>query len=158
MGTGRHLGTYRRLRQVNQLRDLLDCTFFDWDAIVFNLQTGAIIAKPAYFAALEARVLDVNLEQNPNPTGSLVRALRRGALWRVRFGPKLSAFARRQLSREAWDVLVALDASAFAHPVLRYCDPARLRQRLEAEIVFEQRKITEPFGPLQRQLELPLAS
>src|SRR5271169_5230945 len=45
------------LRQVNRLPDLLDCTFFDWDAILFSLETGAVLTKPAYFTAIEARVL-----------------------------------------------------------------------------------------------------
>jgi hypothetical protein len=144
------------VRQVRHIQDLLDCTFFNWDAILFDLRTRAIITRPDYFDSLKACILDVNLEENPNPTGSLVRALRRGALWRVRFGSKLTSFVRQQFDRESWDALVALDAAAFAHPVLRHCDPRDIRERLEVELSWGQRKVTEPFGPPQNQLVLPL--
>lgn len=144
------------LRQVSHIQDLVNCTFFDWDAILFDLQTRAIITKPGYFDSVQAYVLDVNLEENPNPTGSLVRALRRGALWKVRFGAKLTSFVRDQLRKEAWESLVALDASAFAVPVLRHCDPICLRTRLEQEINCGQTIVTEPFGPPPNQLRLSL--
>lgn len=132
---------------MNDIRDLLNCTFFDWDAILFDLQSRELIASQSYFSMLRSGVMDVNLEENPNPTGSLVRAIRRGWLWKVRFGPKLSSFVRRRLDQERWDALVALDESAFVRPVLRHCDPARLRTILDDEVIIGDRKITEPFGP-----------
>ena len=62
------------LVQVREPADLLKCTFFDWDAILFDLESEAIVAGENYFQLLAANVLDINLEENPNPRGSLVRA------------------------------------------------------------------------------------
>jgi hypothetical protein len=142
------------LRNVSRIHDLLDCTFFDWDAIVFDLHTKSIIAKPDYFESLNAFVMDVNLEENPNPTGSLVRALRRGALWQVRFGPKLTSFVRRQLDQENWAALVRLDEKAFTLPVLRHYDPSRIRARLSQDVTFGEKLVSEPFGAPRQQLPL----
>ena len=106
------------LVQVREPADLLKCTFFDWDAILFDLESEAIVAGENYFQLLAANVLDINLEENPNPRGSLVRALRRGALWKVRFGERLTNFVREQIRKETWDTLVALDDAAFSQGVL----------------------------------------
>lgn len=144
------------LVKVEQPVDLLNCTFFDWDAVLFDLQSARIISKPDYLETLASGILDINLEENPNPRGSLVRALRRGALWKVLFGPKLTRYARRGLEQEAWEHLVALDQSAFAHPVLRHLDPERLRNRLRNETHFAGKLVTEPFGPFEKQTELVL--
>lgn len=140
------------LRSVSQIQDLLACTFFDWDAILYNLETRAILARPGYFDALDACVMDINLEENPNPTGSLVRALRRGALWHVRFGPKLTAFVQRRLDQTPWDELVAIDQKAFVIPVLRYCNQTELRRRLAHHLAWERSWVTEPFGAPKHQL------
>jgi hypothetical protein len=144
------------LRPVHNLRDLLDCTFFDWDAIIFDVKSGKIIFKPGYFSSLESRILDINLEENPNPTGSLVRALRRGALWGVGFGPRLTSFAKRQLDRECWENLVDIDSRAFGRPILRYHDPKKVRRGLDCEFEFGDRRLSQPFGSPENQLELHL--
>ena len=142
------------LVQVREPADLLKCTFFDWDAILFDLESEAIVAEENYFQLLAANVLDINLEENPNPRGSLVRALRRGALWKVRFGERLTNFVREQIRKETWDTLVALDDAAFSQGVLRYYDADSLRQNLEYEKFHQGVMVTEPFGPPDEQLEL----
>src|ERR1700691_1233864 len=144
------------LRQVDRLEDLLDCTFFDWDAIVFDLRTSRIIMKPDYFQALASNIMDINLESNPNPTGALVRALRRGYLWRTRFGKKLTTFVKRQLTATPWETLVALDDSAFASPVLRFLDPKQIQVRMAQDIPSYNMMVTEPFGDPPCQGCLPL--
>jgi len=45
------------LRQVNELRDLIHCTFFDWDAVVYDLETGVLHFKENYFEALKTGFL-----------------------------------------------------------------------------------------------------
>ena len=144
------------LRKVETLPDLLECTFFDWDAVLYDLHTRRILAKPEYFAALRTRVLDVNLLENPNPTGSLVRALRRGALWQVAFGPELTSFVRARLQVEAWSDLVSVDERAFGKPILRDIDAAELRARLNCGRLRGGKIVTEPFGRPSRQPRLPM--
>jgi len=106
---------------VNVVRphDLLRCTFFDWDSAIYELGTGKLTMVPGYLERMHLNVMDVCLEPNPNQMGALVRALRRAALWNVRFGARLGAFAARMLQQTAWSDLVSLDARAFRVPVLK---------------------------------------
>lgn len=120
------------LSNVTEPGDLLQCTFFDWDSAVYELNTNRLIIPTDYLEKLQRNVMDVRLEINPNPTGSLVRALRRAALWKVMFGPKLTKFCKRLLRETSWQELVCLDSRAFSTSVLRYLDRDQLLARLEA--------------------------
>lgn len=120
----------RGLRSVEDPRDLLETTFFDWDSILFDVPNLHLVMHDDYLDRLKSNVLDVRLLANPNPTGTLVRAIRRAALWKVQFGPGLSDFSRRQLDAENWDDLVRLDASAFKVPVLCSLNEHALRNAL----------------------------
>lgn len=55
---------------------LLRTTFFNLDAIAYHLTKKKILVQPEYFTMLESKVLDINLEANPNPAGMAARALR----------------------------------------------------------------------------------
>lgn len=55
---------------------LLDTTFFDWDAVVLNLSQSKFYTRDKYLSTLTTRVVDLNLRDNPNELGSVVRALR----------------------------------------------------------------------------------
>jgi len=55
---------------------LLKTTFFDWDAIVLNLTQSKVISIDNYLEKLTERVVDINLKENPNNMGIIVRALR----------------------------------------------------------------------------------
>lgn len=142
------------LASVSQPADLLQCTFFDWDSVVYEIETKKLILPPDYFDRLLLNVMDIRLEENPNPIGSLVRALRRAALWHVKFGPKLTAFSRRFLHEIEWNDLVALDSRAFSRPVLRYLDRERLVERLDSPSSTAIGEVTWPVPT--SQLYLPL--
>jgi hypothetical protein len=133
--------------------DLLRCTFFDWDSAIYELGTGKLTIPADYLERLRSNVMDVRLEQNPNERGSLVRALRRAALWNVKFGPRLSAFSAKKLRDTAWDELVSLDESAFPGPVLKYLDRSDLVCRLENG---GDSGITKPVSGWSPQMRLPL--
>jgi hypothetical protein len=143
-------------RRVESLPDLLNCTFFDWDSAIFEIRTRRIFISEGYFDSLRLNVMDLQLETNPNPTGSLVRALRRAALWGVHFGPSLTSFARTELRSRAWGEFVTLDARAFNHPVLRDLDHSVLLERLDSASVVGGKWITTPVPRGEIQLELPL--
>ncbi len=113
---------------------LLECTFFDWDSAVYDVSTGRVIVPRDYFDILGARILDIRLAENPNPRGSLVRALRRAALWGVKFGPRLTEFSKRAIRDMPWKDLCELDSRAFHTSVLKHLDRVRLLERLETPL------------------------
>jgi len=119
------------LRRVEQISDLLKCTFFDWDSVVFDLRTGELIFDEDYLFRLSIGVMNVRLSENPNPDGSLVRALRRAALWNVRFGWELTEFSLHHLEKRDWEDLVERDRSAFPDAILSHLDRADLVRKLE---------------------------
>lgn len=145
------------LRQVEKLSDLLKCTFFDWDSVVFDVRTRHISFGDDYLTRLRSNVMDLCLEQNPNPSGSLVRALRRAALWNVRFGPNLTEFSRRNLGTLDWAALVALDKAAFTDAVLVYLDPIDLMRRLDSVDCLPGQRTTLPVPYWERQPHLPFS-
>jgi len=55
---------------------LTKTTVLNWDAILMNWRTKEIICRDNYFEELNLRVLDVVLEENPNPLGMAVRVFR----------------------------------------------------------------------------------
>lgn len=139
---------------VNEPADLLRCTFFDWDSAVYEIDTGRLILPPDYFDKLLLNVMDIRLEENPNPVGSLVRALRRAALWHVKFGPRLTTFSRRWLDETSWEDLVSLDSRAFLRPVLKHLDRENLIERLESFISTPAGDVTLPVPEAQLSLRL----
>jgi hypothetical protein len=140
---------------VNSPSDLLNCVFFDWDAILYDVSQNDIIAPPDYFSRIGSNVLDLCLEDNPNEAGSLVRAIRRGALWDVKFGSHLTDFAVKQLAKHQWSDLVHLDRSAFPFPVLRDINPDELRRNLGDTFEENGLTISHPIRWRSVQLELP---
>jgi len=59
-------------------KSLVNTTFFNWDAIVLELDNKErrLYCKKNYFNDLERRYLTINLEMNPNPRGVAYRALK----------------------------------------------------------------------------------
>lgn len=55
---------------------LVNTTVLNWDAILMNWRTKQLIYRENYFEQLRARVLDIVLEENPNPLGMAVRVFR----------------------------------------------------------------------------------
>jgi hypothetical protein len=145
------------LRKVEKLADLLRCTFFDWDSVVFDLRTGRLILDDDYLHRLKIGVMDVCLAENPNPSGSLVRALRRAALWQIRFGPELSKFSRDALSSLDWVELIERDKTAFGDAVLLYLDRQELIQKLDFVDIVDGIVSTFPVPNWARQRSLPFS-
>ncbi|MBB6503702.1 putative nucleotidyltransferase [Sphingomonas endophytica] len=113
-------------RRVETFADLVDCTFFDWDAAVYDLERGEVIVADDYFARLGSGVLGMNLRENPNELGSAVRAVRRATLWRVKLSGELADFVLHAEQRWGWDAFTRLDAAAFDKPVLRNLERSKL--------------------------------
>jgi predicted nucleotidyltransferase len=58
------------------IEGLLKSTFFNWDSIAYDLSSHRIVSSPEYFSSLQNRILDIVLDENPNPTGMIGRIIR----------------------------------------------------------------------------------
>jgi hypothetical protein len=98
---------------VDSVEDLLDVTFFDWDAILYDVAEKRLIASDAYYDRVSQLIIDMNLEPNPNPLGNAVRALRYAYRWNAHLGERLVRHICRQVSEVGWSDLVAYERSSF---------------------------------------------
>ncbi|WP_337236402.1 hypothetical protein [Proteus faecis] len=60
----------------NSIDNILKTTFFNWDAILFDLKKQNIICSNYYYYNLNNRYLDINLSDNPNSIGSFSRIIK----------------------------------------------------------------------------------
>lgn len=58
------------------IASLTDTTVMNWDAILMNWRTRSFVCTHNYFEEIRERVLDIVLEENPNPLGMAVRVFR----------------------------------------------------------------------------------
>lgn len=144
------------LVDVKSPADLLECTFFDWDSVIYEVRSRKLVSSNDYLERLRSNVMDIRLEENPNPRGSLVRALRRAAQWQVKFGPRLTDFSRKYLTEIPWEELVSLDERAFSLPVLKYLDYEQLLLQLESPYYISSGRVTMPAPNWVCQMKLPL--
>lgn len=73
--------------------NLVQTTFFNWDAIVWELGTWSFHCLPNYFEQITSRLLEINLDVNANPAGNVVRAIRHMKFRSAKWGPKLVRYA-----------------------------------------------------------------
>ena len=107
----------RRHVSVQSLEDIVACTFFDWDAIAYDLKGRRLICADNYLGRIRKRTLDINLLPNPSPMGNLVRAVRRLVLWKLQAGPSLQGFISEHLDEGALRFIHEKEAELFASPV-----------------------------------------
>lgn len=138
------------LVRTDTLADVVHTTFFDCDAICYEVQNRKIHALPGYLDRLAARTIDVNLLPNPSIDGNLLRAARRVLLWRFRPGPGLRAFIERELNEESFDRIVATEQIIYPNGVVgTFSGPRQLADALLGDEVPTQ------FSGIGDQLELP---
>ncbi|HWA20107.1 MAG TPA: hypothetical protein VG757_14045 [Devosia sp.] len=108
--------------EASTLADLTRATFFNWDAILYNLSTRELIASDLYFESVRCRHLEANLIENPNPLGNAVRALRYAYRWNANLGPKLADHVARQVQDHGWRKIVDTESASFPVHYLRGID------------------------------------
>lgn len=139
------------LVRTGTLADLVDTTFFDCDAICYEVQKRKVHALPGYLERLAARTIDVNLLPNPSIDGNLLRAARRILLWQFRPGPGLRAFIERELNDESFDRIVGTEQAIYPNAVVStFSGPWQLADALLGDEVPTQ------FSGFGKQLELPV--
>lgn len=77
------------LVQGNSFEDLVHTTFFIVDASYYSLPDHELHCHSNYFQNLITRVLDINLEPNPNPAGMAKRAMKMALTHNFSFSPRL---------------------------------------------------------------------
>jgi hypothetical protein len=107
----------RRHVPVQRLEDIVACTFFDWDAIAYDLKGRRLICADNYLGRIRQRTLDINLLPNPSPMGNLVRAVRRLVLWKLQAGPLLQSFIGEHLDETALRFIHTKETELYASPV-----------------------------------------
>jgi hypothetical protein len=116
---------------IRELRDVIRSTFFDHDAIMYDLRSRRIICDGDYIPRQHLNTLEINLLPNPSVNGSLYRSARRLLGWELSAGPKLAAFIERNLDEAAFEHMVATELRKKAVPIIgSFSDVKALRVAL----------------------------
>lgn len=86
-----------------KLEDLLRTTFFNVDASVYSLTSRRCHMSAECSNALESRILDINLAENPSPDRMALRAIRLGREKNFAIGNMLALFLLRNLRLQHLD-------------------------------------------------------
>lgn len=143
--------------KVTSLEDISEVTFFDCDAILYDLQKRQIKTKNGYFEHLNQRVLDINLEPNPNPVGNAVRAFRYSILKGFRWAPQLTNFVAYTIEKEGWNRLFESEMKSFRTRHIESLCRKSFSSRINTNLSSSQIDLFDPRDfQLQKQLKLPL--
>ncbi len=80
--------------------DLVKTTFFDWDAVVYDLYNDSIYAIPDYIERVHSGVVDLNLKPNPNAKGIISRAFRYLEKENAKLSPELALYIGKLIETE----------------------------------------------------------
>jgi len=123
--------------QYKGIASLTETTVLNWDAILMNWRTRSFIYRPHYLEHMHARLLDIVLEENPNPLGMATRVFRHLCLKDAR---QLSIKAAQYLAKCAnaydFNALREQELSSYGNAVI---EPAVYR-------LFEHLKDYESMG------------
>lgn len=116
---------------VNKLEDVVNCTFFNCDAVLYEIKTKSIFAHDGYLRSLQGGALEINLLPTPSVSGNLLRAVRRLLLWNAEAGPTLQEFIVANLDADSFRTIRSIERKAFASPILnRFSDVHALQRYL----------------------------
>ena len=124
--------------------NLVKTTFFDWDAITFDLESQNFLCLDDYLTRLHDRVLDINLSANPNPIGNIVKAFRYCEKYDAALSSRLARYICDQLSAHGAQELSDYEGQAHEKRVLT----KRLINQLIQDL--ELHEETQPIFPFKR--------
>lgn len=149
-----HVNGHVKLSTINDLRK---ATFFNCDAIIYDLASKNIRTYPGYFDDMAQKLLELNLEPNPNPEGSAVRAIRYSLLKGFHWGPKLTKYVAETVNRSGWASLSAREAKSFNTQYLEAIDRHAFDRAIERYLGGDMSAKFDPIAYRKGvQLELPL--
>ena len=121
----------RKHVSIESLDDIVSGTFFDWDAIAYDLKERRLICSEDYLSRIWNKTLEVNLYPNPSPLGNLVRAVRRLMIWDLQAGPLLGKFISKHLDDSALRYIQLKEAELYANSVsLRWKTAAEAKKTI----------------------------
>lgn len=116
---------------VSHLPDVIRCTFFDWDAVVYDIKLKKLSCDRDYLEKIRSSRLEINLRANPSELGNLLRAARRIIRWGLEPGPVLRSFIVERLDNQAFDRMRAEERQKFSFRVTdEYDDAEKLKDAL----------------------------
>ena len=137
---------------VKNLADVVQCTFFDWDAAIYDLRNKRIACADGYLDRIRSRQIEIALRSNPEELGNLLRATRRILGWDLRPGPKLNRFIWDHLDDDAFEAMRISERKKHNVCLLEdFQDAAHLRLRLLGNNwnnSCDYMQLELPFGPI----------
>lgn len=115
---------------VGSLEDVTKCTFFDCDAIIYDLDARRVFCRDDYLDQMRCKIIEINLLPNPSINGNLIRAIRRLLLWDFEAGPRLSAFIAAHLDEERFEQIALADRELYSDALIARAATANNLKRL----------------------------
>ncbi|SEH25725.1 hypothetical protein [Magnetospirillum fulvum] len=128
-------------------------TFFNWDAVAYRIDDRSIICSDDYFSELSKKVIDVNLRENPNPIGYVVRTLRMAAIHQPLFSPRLIHHMNAMFEIFHPLQIIKAEHKAYARPMLSVPYLDEISQKI---VKLTSDEIHFPARLTPHQLGLPL--
>lgn len=110
--------------KASRLEDLVSCTFFDCDAVLYDIRSRKVLAAEAYFERLLRNEIDINLEATPSVDGNLLRAIRRVLAWGAAPGPRLRSFIADNLDDESFRRISQVEKNLYPIAATAHFDSA----------------------------------
>ena len=133
--------------------DLIRTTFFDWDAVVFEVRSGRIHSIDRYLERLGRGLVDINLPNNPNPLGAVIRTLRLVVSRRAALSSKLADHLSENLPKFDTPTICRTERASFRVPLLLPKDVDDTRAALSQRLRDGSR---EPFALPRAQVAFAL--
>lgn len=100
---------------VDRLEDLVETTFFNLDAVIYDLNKRKIYKGDKFSEGIESQTLDINYSKNPDLDSVAVKALRRLWTHELQASDELIIFIKERIDKSGWDSLVERDKLAYPH-------------------------------------------
>lgn len=119
------------VRRGSSLADLVGTTYFSWDSIVYDLNSGRIHCRRDYVDKIESSIVDIELPDNPYPLGALVRTLRLIASSRANVTYKLACHTLELFGAHSANDVAFAERRGYARPWLTESTIIDCRHQLE---------------------------
>jgi hypothetical protein len=137
--------------KASSIDDLMEGTFFDWDAVHYNIRSRKLHSQHGYLDRIRSRTLGINLVRTPSAVGNAVRAVRRVLAWDLKASPSLLDFVEQVLIDEGIEALITYEHRKYRGSV---CEAYLGRNSLLEALTSGDSKL-HFHGGSPRQLELP---
>ena len=133
-------------------KDLCKTTFFNWDAIVFELYSGQLHAADDYIKLINEKKLDINLQPNPNPLGNVIKIFRYYEKYGAVLSPRLVEYANSILKDLSYNDILAYERKSYEKNTV--LDTFRF-QYIYKQMISHQKEMPRfPFNQVYSQAKL----